>query len=534
MLYTAPFDIVEENSLYGFGTLTVSNGASAGADVVIALSSVRFFSRDGTEASATTFWVWDDAARLYCEDQSPYARERFGSFSEYSWAAAVDQVIKAEALVQGWDLDIPTLTFSTSTGAYGFSASLSNTSLTFSTTNGAKLFGFSGNSSSAASHTSDITPLYVIAPTQLQVSFPSPSYEPDAIGGHIVTDTGQSHGLSAYDSELYRDWVQQFETLAKTERDEAASSHPWTFLHLFEHCRTKLPFVVSDGGFATTSTDPEVFMFREDGASFVPERATPGNPDQLHIGFRCSVQGYLRSSAAYELGDLVGLLGTRLVYLYRALDANVTEAGGLVETWVDEGPNGWDMTQATSGLRPAWVEDGDKRWFDVQNTNTVLGPSTAPALAAGSDLTRWELSSLFASGLTRVGGIITTDSSADITAINRREGSKYHPYRVANASTQESVSITTPALTNGNGGWRVKKLRESGSSAATWYLDGVAATQNFSTSTAAGGIDSIQAYPGGGASDGGIVHSLCVSAATAVERNLIDNLMSAAKVELLG
>ncbi len=289
MLYLAAFDVVEANSFYGFGTLTVSTAGES--DVVVTLGSVTATSVDG-DAGATTFWTWDDATAS-CVDQSPHAQTRFGSFAAITWAAALEDALQAAATAAGWAAKVPSVSLSTTTGFYTFTVATVNSAWAWSTANGRALFGFSGNSSSAASHVGTRTPLYAINPSLPSVSDPSLNYEPDAIGNRVASDNGAGFGLARRVSPLYRDWRQEYETKEKTMRLQAASTHPFTFQHLFEHCRGVYPFAVYDGGFHETESTAEVFTFREEGIPFVPERATPGNDAQLHVPFRCVVEGNL-------------------------------------------------------------------------------------------------------------------------------------------------------------------------------------------------------------------------------------------------
>ena len=291
MLYTAAFDAVEANARYGFGTLTVATAGET--DVVLTLSSITSADDDGT-AGATTFWVWEDAS-LHCVDHSPYEQTRYSHFSRKTWAEAIESALQTAATAAGWAAKIPAVDFSTTTGFYTFSVATVTSAWSWSTANGRALFGFTANSSTASTHTSTVTPLFIINPTLDSVSDPTTSYEPRSIGNRVVGDTGEGFGNARYVSPLYRDWVQQFETKAKSLRLHAASTHPWTFQDLHEHCRGVYPFIVYDGGFEDATTDPIVFAFREEGIPFAPERATPGNDAQFHHAFKCIVDGTLEA-----------------------------------------------------------------------------------------------------------------------------------------------------------------------------------------------------------------------------------------------
>lgn len=294
MLYLAAFDIVAANAIHSFGTITLSTAGES--DVVLTLGDITANNVDNV-AGATTFWVWS-SSDYYVQDQSPFAYTRFAHFSESTWAKAVDTALKAEAVTQGWAAKIPSCTWSSATGFYTFAVATVNSAVAWSASSGRALFGFSGNSATAASHVGTIMPMYVISPTLGSVSDPTLNYEPSAIGNRVAADNGAGFGLARRVSPLHRDWRQEYETKEKTMRLQAAAAHPWTFQHLFEHCRGRFPFLVYDGGFHDTETFPEAFTFRDDGIAFVPERATPGNDAQLHIPFRCVVEGTLAAVPA--------------------------------------------------------------------------------------------------------------------------------------------------------------------------------------------------------------------------------------------
>ncbi len=290
MLYTAAFNVVSHNAIASLGNLTLSTAGET--NLVIPIANIRGTSYDGT-ADATTFWVWE-AGTFHCVDHSPFAQARFRRFSATTWAGAVDAALKASATSAGWAAKIPSCTWSKTTGFYTFAVATVTSAITWSAVPGRSLFGFAGNSATASSHTSAIMPTFVISPTLPAVSDPSLEYEPSGIGGHVTSDTGEGFGISRYVSPLYRDWLQQFETKAKTVRLSADESHPWTFQHQREHCRGAFPFVVYGGGFNDTDANL-VFSFRDESIALHPERATPGNDAQFHIGFQCVAEGYLTS-----------------------------------------------------------------------------------------------------------------------------------------------------------------------------------------------------------------------------------------------
>ena len=295
-MYTAAFDIAEASQLYGFGTLTMDNGAAAGTAVVLTLGSITSTSVAG-DAGATRFWVWDEGD-FTVRGSDRYAADKYQHYSAATWAKAVDTELKAAALAAGWNVaNIPYCTFSTTNGVYAFGTgggSASDISLAWSTDNGRALFGFADDVAIGETpHTGTLTPLFVIRPTIAGVTDPTVLFEPGGIASRAACDDGRGFGLDRYTSPLHRDWVQQHETLAKTIRLEAATSHPFTFQALHEHCRGKLPFLVGDCDWGEDETEPLVFSFRPDGMAWRPEPATPRTVASWHIPFRCVQEGVL-------------------------------------------------------------------------------------------------------------------------------------------------------------------------------------------------------------------------------------------------
>ena len=62
---------------------------------------------------------------------------------------------------------------------------------------------------------------------------------------------------------------------------------PWTWEHLFEHCRTVYPIKVVD---SDNYDDVEVFL-RPEGAVFNPEAQTPDYDAQWHIPLQTVLAG---------------------------------------------------------------------------------------------------------------------------------------------------------------------------------------------------------------------------------------------------
>lgn len=304
MLYTAAFDAAAANAISALGSISMTLTGAGLPTITVNMGNLTDTRLVGT-GNATTFWVWSEAvpgtpasSYAYCIDESPYALARFTHFATHTFGGALTKALQTEATAQGWGTKKPRVTFDTTTGHYAVSAydgvTEQATSLVFSNDTAKALLGFLSTSiTTATGHTSDAVPLYVISPTLGDVSDPTLNYEPAAIGNRVSVDSGAGFGLARYVSPLYRDWRQEFEVKARTMRLSKVFAHPWTFQHLFEHCRGRFPFLVSDGGFELTETYPEVFTLRESGIPFKPMRSTPGDDSHMHISFETVVEGHL-------------------------------------------------------------------------------------------------------------------------------------------------------------------------------------------------------------------------------------------------
>lgn len=279
--YFAGFDV---SALTSLGTITLSTAGKS--DVVITLSSVT----DTAGDSSTTSLFCHPLAFASGTSQGSGGASVLQEWSAVSYATALQTDLQAEATAQSWTSPSNiNVTSSAATGLYTIAYSTANFDIAWSAAAGRNFLGYSGDVSGATSHAGDQTPTYVIAPTLTDVSDPTTNYEPMGVGSRAIADDGSGFGIARTESPLYRDWVQQFETKAKTLRLSAATAHPWTFQHLFEHCRTVYPFYVTSS--FNAGSNYESFVLREDGAFFKPERATPGNDAQFHIPFRAHVVG---------------------------------------------------------------------------------------------------------------------------------------------------------------------------------------------------------------------------------------------------
>jgi hypothetical protein len=278
VIYSTVFDA----ALGGFGTLTLAT--SGKPNVVIDLGALT-----GTGGSRLLFHhpTIGSSVQFYAEDESSVRRR--SDISDSTFGTVLRDSMRGNAFIAGWTS--PTtlnVTFSQSTGHYTFSYGSTVFSMTFSAAAGRQLCGFqSSTKTGASSYVGDAVPAYTIFPTLPAVSDVTPNYEPDSIASLAVSDDASAYGIARDVAPLYRDWIQQYEQRAKVERLSIAGSHPWSFQHLFEHCRTEHPFVVIDG-FGDGAS--EMFLLRDDGASWKPDR-TARQLNQYHVPFRTIVVG---------------------------------------------------------------------------------------------------------------------------------------------------------------------------------------------------------------------------------------------------
>lgn len=148
------------------------------------------------------------------------------------------------------------------------------------------LLGFSGNKSGANTYTSDYACYYAIAGTQGGLSMPK-EYQPSGMAVDAEANDGSPYMHGRATAVRYKDFVIQFEPLAKVRSREAATAVPWTWEHFFDHCRAGHPFVVIEDGENTIHT------LRADGASWDPANAEPDIETWFHVPFRTRVRGFI-------------------------------------------------------------------------------------------------------------------------------------------------------------------------------------------------------------------------------------------------
>ena len=158
-----------------------------------------------------------------------------------------------------------------------------------------RILGFADDTdlSSEYTYTGTNTPTYSLLSTASCLSDVTDEYEPGNVAGLAVSDGGDAYGVARTQSPIYMDFTLQFESQAKSFVRCAATSHPWTFQHLFQHCRTVYPFGVNY--LDLNGTDIPVLTMRPDGSSWAPRRAAPDWNAYWHIDFKCLLNGWYQN-----------------------------------------------------------------------------------------------------------------------------------------------------------------------------------------------------------------------------------------------
>ncbi len=312
MLYSAAFNLAHINAngpLGALGTLTVDNGVDT--PVVLDLATLASdqvgivtggFGLSDPGGTSQTFWHHAALTNyIYTRSPAPRAPASFNYHSRQSFSSAVQNALNDLATAEGWGFS-PAVIFSATTARYTFQVASGAIALAWSTAAGAALFGFvHATTSSATSVTGTRTPTYCVLSSQPlaspKASDPSPEFEPAEIANLAIGDDGRGYGISRFASPTIQEWTQEFESKERAFRANATSTDPWTFQHLFEHCRTLYPFYVSLGGFESgeLSYQPRVFTFLKSGAfrDWKDSRASRANDRYFHLPFRCKYEGKL-------------------------------------------------------------------------------------------------------------------------------------------------------------------------------------------------------------------------------------------------
>lgn len=299
MYYAAWFHLGVLNAHSSLGTLTIKR--SGQPDLVITLGTMT---RNDVDGVPSQFFVHGPINTIFSiQGNDPLLTTRYRHYAARQLGSQLALQLASAAATAGWTGTpdfVGTQFFESvagvATAKYRLAASSLNnitTQYQFSTMAGALLFGAAGTGLSAAATTHDFPniPYFVVKPTLQQVSAPSEEYsgldyEPIGIASFVQSDNGMGYGNARLAAPKFRSWMQQYEVKARIYRQLAASANPWTFEHLFEHCRSIYPFYVAHGGFADANDYP-VFMLRDDGNAHAPRAASIANHAQIHQPFRC-------------------------------------------------------------------------------------------------------------------------------------------------------------------------------------------------------------------------------------------------------
>lgn len=208
-----------------------------------------------------------------------------GSFGDGYEVTA--NVLKAELDAGSPNAWTYTVTYSHTAGTFTISASGGNIALDFNSdgqasVNARQALGFGATSANASSHTSPAKAFYVIHTLHDGLSNVSEDYEPHGIVRGVISDSGQSFAVAPLAAPVHFDFRVPFERKQAVFKHEATATVPWTFEHLFEHCRGDLPFRVS-------WVYSPLHLLRPEGASFRPTRAWDDFDDAWHIDFETYV-----------------------------------------------------------------------------------------------------------------------------------------------------------------------------------------------------------------------------------------------------
>lgn len=187
----------------------------------------------------------------------------------------------ALALMLADTIDVYAVTFSTATNRYTISHATTPFPIAFtgeSGTNMRRALGFAGDRTSALSHTSDVTPYYLIEQAVSARSEYQGPREPDDLGNESVDDGGSAFGVFRESSEILDHWTQQCETKAATFTHAATATVPWTWQAFFRHCRMTHPFTVYDG-VSDANDGPHVYRLRAEGAAMTADIVEPMEDD---------------------------------------------------------------------------------------------------------------------------------------------------------------------------------------------------------------------------------------------------------------
>jgi len=173
-------------------------------------------------------------------------------------------------------------TLDTTASGTSFAVAFSTATTAEHGTNLRRLLGFSDDSASAASHSSNVRPYYLVIPAiQGRSSYTRERESPDIVN-EAIADDGSRVFIAKATADLVGSWVHpaEIETTpavfsaagtpthkAMVDAGTVANDVPWSWQHSFEHLRTHHHRVLVIDG-----SDSEVWEVRADGMWFDPSR----------------------------------------------------------------------------------------------------------------------------------------------------------------------------------------------------------------------------------------------------------------------
>jgi len=167
-----------------------------------------------------------------------------------------------------------------------------------------QILGLTTSPGSSNAFSSDATPYFQINAAMGGAAQATDDYEPSSISETSEADDGSSYGISRVTAPVYSDFVAMFEPRAAVYERAADSSAPWTWEHMFRHCRVVHPFLVADD-----FDEQTVARFRAGSDNSTPKRVNADWRELHNIAFKTRVEGRLLGTvSATNLQTLTTLL----------------------------------------------------------------------------------------------------------------------------------------------------------------------------------------------------------------------------------
>lgn len=143
------------------------------------------------------------------------------------------------------------------------------TAVAFTPATNGGLIGLTGTVSGGLSHELQRTPDYWISGAIGYWAENTDEYEDDEdVALDLIAFDGTPSGMERDGVPVHLDQVVPLEPRAMVYSRHAAASAPWTWQHLFRHCRNTKPLAIDDGAETT------FYRLRAEGAAFKPRAIT--------------------------------------------------------------------------------------------------------------------------------------------------------------------------------------------------------------------------------------------------------------------